>query len=190
MKPALLRLFMLKSTKLWQPISSMCTYNTLPWIFASTSRDRSTRVYDLSLSQDSVGQEAHWPTLSTQVIATQTADQRDYGVLPAPNQPLLLPAGPTRFGPGLGGSVENEVIGIGRCVIILRGQSVGTGGHGASVLGAVCALFGGMAYTNLGSSGISSLVTPDSYMWREFFYSTSSLTLSHFLALRYRLTIV
>ncbi|KAG7450573.1 WD40 repeat-like protein [Guyanagaster necrorhizus] len=91
------------------PITSVAVHPKLPHLFCTTSRDFSTRVYDLTLKPKQRPSNPHWP----------------------PNkQPSL--AGPAH---GLDMSqAEGPADGIGRCVLVLMGGR--SGGHQGEVLGA------------------------------------------------------
>lgn len=91
------------------PITSIVVHPTYPYIFCTTSRDFTTRIYDLTLTP------------------RQT-----------PNNPLWPPGNkPSRGGAPAGlhsSEPEGRVDGVGRCVAILAGGR--SGGHQAAVLNA------------------------------------------------------
>lgn len=94
-----------------QAITSIAVHPIHPHIIATTSRDFTTRIYDLTLPPRKEEDVEHNPNL-----------------LPL-NQP-------SRAGPAFGLNMnEREGAGMGRCVVLLMGGR--SGGHNAAVLGAV-----------------------------------------------------
>ncbi|KAK2461960.1 hypothetical protein APHAL10511_006423 [Amanita phalloides] len=91
-------------------ITSIAVHPTRPHIFATTSRDFTTRIYDTTLSP------------------RQTEDEKHNPVWPPSKFPSH--AGPPF---GLIGN-QKEGVGMGRCVVLLMGGR--SGGHKAAVLGA------------------------------------------------------
>ncbi|KAF8898804.1 hypothetical protein BD779DRAFT_39049 [Infundibulicybe gibba] len=88
-------------------ITSVAVHPVMLNIFCTTSRDFSTRIYDLSLSPQQDPQNSHWP----------------------PGQQRSLAGAAHGFH-----MTEPEGNGIGRCIIVLMGGR--SGGHQAAVLGA------------------------------------------------------
>jgi polycomb protein EED len=90
------------------PITSIIVHPVHPYLFCSTSRDFTTRIYDLLLEPQQAPNNPHWPPGS----------------------------GPSLAGAAHGlHMTEPEGEGIGRCVAVLSGGR--SGGHLAAVLGAV-----------------------------------------------------
>lgn len=101
-----------------QEITSIAVDPFHPYLFCTTSRDQTTRVYDLTLRARDRPKNVHWPP-----------DKR-----------------PSLAGPAFGLQCsEAEGMGMGRCVAVLVGGR--SGGHEAGVLGAVsCRLLTGMLF--------------------------------------------
>ncbi len=93
-----------------QPITSVVVHPKLPHLFCTTSRDFSTRVYDLTLKPKQRPSNPPWPPNKLPSLAG-----------PAHGLDMTQPEGP--------------VDGIGRCVLVLMGGR--SGGHQGEVLGAV-----------------------------------------------------
>lgn len=109
--------------------------STNPFIFATASRDRSVRVYDLTLQASSTLLEAGWPiTATTQRSESDKVGRRGRGQL-EPLDMIGAVGGP--LGSQISNSVGGEGVGLGKCFLILRGSSKGSGGHVASVLAVV-----------------------------------------------------
>jgi polycomb protein EED len=98
---------------LTQAITSIAVHPLAPEFFATTSRDFSTRIYNLTYPPVQVPNNPHWP--------------------PAPKGQQSF-AGPAH---GLHLNIK-EGAGLGRCIIVLMGGR--SGGHNAAVLGAVCVI--------------------------------------------------
>lgn len=97
---------------MYQAITSLAVHPTVPNLFCSTSRDHSTRIYDLTLTPHRGHKDRdvnpHWPP----------------GTLPS------------RAGAPHGLHMnEAEGTGIARCIVVLMGGR--SGGHEAAVLNAV-----------------------------------------------------
>ncbi|PBK77509.1 WD40 repeat-like protein [Armillaria solidipes] len=91
------------------PITSVVVHPKLPHLFCTTSRDFSTRVYDLTLKPKQRPSNPPWPPNKLPSLAG-----------PAHGLDMTQPEGP--------------VDGIGRCVLVLMGGR--SGGHQGEVLGA------------------------------------------------------
>ncbi|KAG8886185.1 hypothetical protein FRB97_007223 [Tulasnella sp. 331] len=120
-------------------IHSLAVHPANPFIFASTSRDMSIRIYSLALSASSNLTEATWPITSTTYIAPRHGSCcRGKGRKgSAPSASAEPTTGPINMGTPHGGSVpDGEGSGIGKCFVVLRGHSSYGGGHQASVLDA------------------------------------------------------
>lgn len=105
-----------------QAITSIAVHPLAPEFFATTSRDFSTRIYNLSYPPVKVPNNPHWP--------------------PAPKGQQSF-AGPAH---GLHLNIK-EGSGLGRCIIVLMGGR--SGGHNAAVLGAVCRIIPMSAYLSV-----------------------------------------
>ena len=107
----------------------MSVHPTKPYIFATVSRDRSIRIYDLRLNVSDVLAEAYWPVVNSKANGSpyKARHGRIFG-------------GPvTSVSPAHGGSIPGgEGTNIGKCVLNLHGETPGGGGHKASVLASVC----------------------------------------------------
>ncbi|KAF8640524.1 hypothetical protein AX17_000186 [Amanita inopinata Kibby_2008] len=94
-----------------QTITCIAIHPIHPHIFATTSRDHTTRIYDLTLpvrTEEDVQYNPSWPPLRFE---------------------------PSHAGPAHGLLMDRkEAIGLGRCVVVLMGGR--SGGHEAAVLGA------------------------------------------------------
>ncbi|KDQ63385.1 hypothetical protein JAAARDRAFT_169149 [Jaapia argillacea MUCL 33604] len=89
------------------PITSIAVHPTHPYIFCTTSRDFTTRIYDITLKPCQKPSNPHWP----------------------PNPSTV----PSRAGAAYGlHGTESEGEGVGRCVAVLCGGR--SGGHQAAVL--------------------------------------------------------
>lgn len=139
-----------------QAITSIVVHPTTAHLFCTTSRDHTTRIYDLTLliieakkkdkgkkkkKEDKVS-NPHWPPSKVPSFAG------------APHGLHLRPS-----------ELEDEGRGIGRCIVVLMGGR--SGGHCAAVLGAVNA---DLAFTVIERKnniflGISSNLSPPRYMW-------------------------
>ncbi|KAK0506374.1 WD40-repeat-containing domain protein [Armillaria luteobubalina] len=91
------------------PITSVVVHPKLPHLFCTTSRDFSTRVYDLTLKPKQRPSNPPWPPNKLPSLAG-----------PAHGLDMTQPEGP--------------VDGVGRCVLVLMGGR--SGGHQGEVLGA------------------------------------------------------
>ncbi|KAG8991144.1 hypothetical protein FRB93_002924 [Tulasnella sp. JGI-2019a] len=118
------------------PIHSLVIHPTNPFIFASTSRDMSIRIYTLLLPASSTLVEETWPTTSTTPKPKNISRSRSKGQ--KASSPSTGPApSSVSMGTPHGGSVyDGEGFGIGKCFVVLRGYSTFGGGHKASVLNA------------------------------------------------------
>lgn len=126
-----------------QPIYDIAVLPTKPFIFASASRDKSVRVYDLTLQGSSVLLEANWPiTASTRPLRLGKGAEGSVGRRgrnhPQPTDTIGTIGG--LFGSQVPESLGGEGMGLGKCFLILRGSSKGGGGHHASVLAVVSGL--------------------------------------------------
>lgn len=88
-------------------ITSINVHPVNPHLFCTTSRDHSTRIYDLTLSPQQLPNNTHWPPSTKPSLAGAA-----HGLH----------------------MTEAEGNGIGRCVVVLMGGR--SGGHQAAVLGA------------------------------------------------------
>ncbi|KIO32196.1 hypothetical protein M407DRAFT_111588 [Tulasnella calospora MUT 4182] len=114
------------------PIYDIAVLPTNPFIFASASRDKSVRVHDLTLQASSTLLEAAWPiTASTKRPQSERGGRQGRGQL-EPKDMIGAIGGP--FGSQVSSSLGGEGLGSGKCFLILRGNSKGSGGHNASVL--------------------------------------------------------
>ncbi|KAG8898122.1 hypothetical protein FRB99_007649 [Tulasnella sp. 403] len=112
------------------PITSLAVDPKNPFLFASTSRDLSVRLYDLTLDASSFLPEAYWP----QSTSRQMPVRRGRAAKQASAAPLIGDIG-APFG---GGIPDGEGTGIGKCVAIFAGDSADSGGHKGTVC---CAAF-------------------------------------------------
>ena len=119
-------------SKRLQAITSIAVHPTTAHLFCTTSRDYTTRIYDLTLLLEVKSKEKgkkkktemkvpnpHWPPSKTPSYAGAA-----HGLHLRPSQ------------------FEDEGVGLGRCIGVLMGGR--SGGHSAAVLGAVtrfCSLF-------------------------------------------------
>jgi polycomb protein EED len=92
----------------YQPITGIVVHPIHPYLFCSTSRDFTTRIYDLLLPPQEKPNNPHWPPGTEASLAGAA-----HGLH----------------------MTEPEGIGVGRCVAVLSGGR--SGGHLAAVLGAV-----------------------------------------------------
>jgi hypothetical protein len=91
-----------------QPITSIAVHPTHPYLFCTTSKDFTTRIYDLTLTPQLSANNPAWPP----------------GTLPS----LAGAAHGLHM-------TEQEGVGMGRCIAVLCGGR--SGGHQDAVLGAV-----------------------------------------------------
>jgi hypothetical protein len=97
---------------LHQGITSIAVHPTHPYIFCTTSKDQTTRIYDLTLPPVQFPNNPHWPPGTA----------------------------PSLAGPAHGLQMtDGEGDGIGRCVAVLCGSK--SGGHLDAVLAAVSDMY-------------------------------------------------
>ncbi|KAG8936859.1 hypothetical protein FRC02_010721 [Tulasnella sp. 418] len=102
-------------------ITSLCVHPKYFHNVASSSRDRSVRIYDLRLKAYKRILTLSRPHKSSQ--PNNLSDKARHRAL-------------TNSGAPLGDAMADEGRGIGKCVLVLAGQAIGSGGHEAAILDA------------------------------------------------------
>ncbi|KAG8994593.1 hypothetical protein FRB90_000375 [Tulasnella sp. 427] len=113
------------------PIYEIVVHPINPFVFASASRDRSVRVYDLAMQASSTLPEAVWPATASRLASLPEGAPGLSNF--ASGEAAGMIGGP--LGSQVPASAGGEGKGLGKCFLVLRGQSKSSGGHVATVLG-------------------------------------------------------